>query len=199
LFNRFFKDPGFWFLIAINCYLIYHYRQNPGEFNSIVWIFFLQSVIIGFFNFLNLLTIKNPDEKSLSHDGEPVSKNTVGCMAFFFLVHFGGFHFAYMIFLFVEFTQNVDVSFVLITASIFLAESTIRFIRTRTNPSTEKVHVGKLFVTPYLRIVPMHLMILLPSILGLSASAIFLILKAVADVGMYLLSDNSYKTPQTGV
>jgi hypothetical protein len=199
LFKRFFKDPGFWFLIAINCYLIYHYLQNPDEFNSIVWIFFLQSVIIGLFNFLEMLTVKNPDEKSMSHKGEPVTNSTIGCMAFFFLIHFGGFHFVYLIFLIVQFLKNVDVSFVFITASIFLAESTLRFIRSRANPSTEKVHVGKLFITPYLRIIPMHLMILLPSFLNISASVLFLILKTVADAGMYLLSDNSYKTPQSDV
>ncbi len=112
----------------------------------------------------------------------------MGCAAWFFLFHFGFFHFVYAIFLLVGNSSGVNGKLLLITAGIFLAESTIQFIRKRISVQTEKVNVGKMFFTPYLRILPMHLMILAPAFLGISASIVFLLLKTLADVGMYLLT-----------
>jgi Family of unknown function (DUF6498) len=172
----------------MNGYLIYYYQQQPDQFNTIVWIYWLQSVLIGFFNFFELLLVKEPDEKSMSINSQPVVKGSMGCAAWFFLFHFGFFHFVYAIFLLVLKTKGVNGKLVLITAGIFLLESTIQFIRKRIQAEAGTVNVGKLFFTPYLRIVPMHLMILAPAILGISASVVFLILKTIADLGMYLLT-----------
>jgi len=46
---------------------------------------------------------------------------------------------------------------------------------------------------PYVRIVPMHLMILAPAFFGMSPSAVFLILKTLADIIFFFLSRNLYK------
>ncbi|MBP6687496.1 MAG: hypothetical protein KA160_06525 [Lacibacter sp.] len=188
MLQRIIKDPGFWFLLLLNGYLIYYYWQQPGEFNTIVWIYWLQSVLIGLFNFFELMAVKNPEETSMTINTEPVSKSSMGCAAWFFLFHFGFFHFVYAIFLLVGNSSGVNGKLLLITAGIFLAESTIQFIRKRISVQTEKVNVGKMFFTPYLRILPMHLMILAPAFLGISASIVFLLLKTLADVGMYLLT-----------
>jgi hypothetical protein len=172
----------------MNSYLIYYYQQQPGEFNTIIWIYWLQSVLIGVFNFIELLFVKNPDSTSLSINSQPVTKSSMGCAAWFFLFHFGFFHFVYAIFLLVGKNSGVNAKLLLITAGIFVAESTIQFIRKRNTLQPGKVNVGRMFFTPYLRIVPMHLMILLPSFLGIAGSVVFLILKTVADAGMYLLT-----------
>jgi hypothetical protein len=188
LIQRITKDPGFWFLLLMNSYLIYYYQQQPGEFNTIIWIYWLQSVLIGVFNFLELLFVKNPDSASLSINSQPVTKSSMGCAAWFFLFHFGLFHFVYAIFLLVGKSSGVNAKLLLITAGIFVAESTIQFIRKRNTLQPGKVNVGRMFFTPYLRIVPMHLMILVPSFLGIAGSVVFLVLKTVADAGMYLLT-----------
>ena len=188
MLQRIIKDPGFWFLLLMNGYLIYYYQQQPGEFNTIVWIYWLQSVLIGLFNFFDLLSVKNPDATSMSINSQPVTKSSMGCAAWFFLLHYGLFHFVYAIFLLVGKSSGVNGKLLLITAGIFVAESTIQFIRKRSTLQSEKVNVGKLFFMPYLRIVPMHLMILVPSFLGITASVLFLVLKTAADAGMYLLT-----------
>lgn len=188
MLQRIIKDPGFWFLLLMNGYLIYYYQQKPGEFNTIIWIYWVQSVLIGFFNFLDLQSVKDPDSTSLSINNKPVSKNSMGCAAWFFLFHYGFFHFVYAIFLLVGKSSSVNSKLLLITAGIFFIESTIQFIRKRNTLEPGKVNVGKMFFTPYLRIVPMHLMILVPSFLGITGSVVFLILKTVADAGMYLLT-----------
>ncbi|QNA45545.1 DUF6498-containing protein [Lacibacter sediminis] len=188
MLQRIVKDPGFWFLLLMNGYLIYYYQQQPGEFNTIIWIYWLQSVLIGLFNFFDLMSVKNPDSTSMSLNSQPVTKGSMGCAAWFFLLHYGFFHFVYAIFLLVGKHSGVNGKLLLITAGIFVIESTIQFIRKRNSLQLEKVNVGKMFFTPYLRIVPMHLMILVPSFLGITASVLFLVLKTVADAGMYLLT-----------
>jgi hypothetical protein len=188
LLQRIFKDPGFWFLLLMNGYLIYYYQQQPGEFNTIVWIYWAQSVLIGLFNFLELMSVKNPDETSMTLNSQPVSKSSMGCAAWFFLFHYGFFHFVYAIFLLVGKSSGVNGKLLLITAGIFVTESTIQLIRRRSVLHAGKVNVGKMFFTPYLRIIPMHLMILVPSFLGITASVLFLVLKTAADAGMYLLT-----------
>lgn len=188
MLQRISKDPGLWFLVLMNSYLIYYYQQQPHEFNTIIWIYWMQSILIGFFNFIDLITVKNPDETSMKMNNQPVSKSNMGCAAWFFLFHFGFFHFVYAIFLLTSNLKGANGKIILITAGIFLAESTIQLIRKKRITETEKVNVGKMFFTPYLRIVPMHLVILLPSFLGIAGSLIFLVLKMIADIGMYLLT-----------
>ena len=186
MLKRLFKDPRAWFLILINSYLIYYYLQNPGEFNTIVWIYWLQSVLIGFFTFIELLQVKDPDAGSMTLNHQPISKNNMGCAAFFFLFHFGFFHLVYAIFLMVSFSKGANPKIVLITAGIFLVESTLDLLSRKKTANHQKENVGKMFFIPYLRIIPMHLMILLPPFLGFGSSVIFLILKSVADIGMYI-------------
>lgn len=196
---RFIKDPGFWFLVLINSYLIYYYQGNPGEFNTIVWIFWVQSVLIGVFNFFDLYTVKDPDEKSMTINKQPISKSNMGCAAFFFLFHYGIFHFVYGVFLLTGYSQGAQSKIILITAGIFLIESTWQFIRRKMKPADTNTNVGLLFFTPYLRIFPMHLMLILPSFLGMSGSVLFLVLKMVADVGMYLLTSGRMKMSTSNV
>ncbi len=191
-----FSDPGFWFLLLINSWLIYYYLQTPGEFNTIVWIYWLQSVLIGLFTFIQLLRIKNPDEKSLTMNNQPITKNSMGCAAFFFLAHYGLFHFVYAIFLLVSFSKGANTKMILITGCIFLIESTMQLLRRRNNTFEQKENVGKIFLTPYLRIVPMHLMILLPNILDMSVTVVFLILKTMADIAMYMVTTRMHNSSQ---
>jgi hypothetical protein len=196
LLKKILSDPGFWFLLFINSYLIYYYLDGSGGFNTIVWIYWMQSIIIGLFTFIQLLTTVNPDETSMKLNNQPITKNSMGCAAFFFLMHYGLFHFVYSIFLLVGFSKGTNLKVLLITGGIFLVESTLQFLRRRLPGKSEKVNVGKIFVIPYLRIIPMHLMILLPGILGISVSVLFLVLKTIADIGMYIATSGSLRTKE---
>jgi hypothetical protein len=71
-------------------------------------------------------------------------------------------------------------------ASFFL-ESTIQFIRQKKLERILKFDIGKMFALPYLRIIPMHLVILLPAFFRWEPSIIFLILKMVADILSFFL------------
>jgi hypothetical protein len=190
------KDPSFWLLIAINTWCIYYYERHPEGFSTIVWLYWIQSVLIGIFNFLDLLTIKNPDPKSMTINDRPMdgSGKSRGCVAFFFLFHYQFFHFVYIIFLATMLKGPIDFIFLLMGTVAFALGTLVQFIRHKRAEAGIIVNVGKIFFMPYLRIVPMHLMILGPAFLGWHTSTVFLLLKLMADALMYILT-SPYSKP----
>lgn len=180
MFKRIFSNPSLLFLLAGNLYCIWYYEKYPDDFTTIVWIYWCQSVIIGFFNFLELQTLNKASAGEMNMNDNPAEK---GCLPWFFLIHFGGFHLAYFIFLLIRFPlYNVQQKILLLGVAVFFIESIIGFMRHLSFRKTMKVNAGVLFFLPYLRIIPMHLMILLPAFLGIKPSLLFLMLKMAADI-----------------
>ena len=194
MIKRLLTDPSFLLLLAINLYCIYYYDQNPTEFKTLVWLYWFQSVLIGLFNFIDLLTIKRVDYGAWSAGGSG-PENSKGCTAFFFLFHYQAFHLAYALFIGVQLhgTGKVDFRFLLMGIIAFTLGSLVHLIQNKIKQRTIPVNISKLFFTPYLRIVPMHLMILGPAFLGWQASTIFLVLKTIADLIMHVLTMHSSK------
>ena len=193
MFKKYFVDPSLLFLLAGNLYCIWYYENHTSGFNTVVWIYWMQSVIIGFFNFIDLLTIKNYDTTGFKMNNAPVTENNKGCMAWFFLFHYGMFHLAYCIFLLIQFgIITVDRKFFFLAVAAFLFESLLGFMKHKQIEREIKLNAGTLFFLPYLRIVPMHLMILLPAFSGWQPSGIFLALKMVADILSYALYHHIY-------
>ena len=194
--KRIFADPSFWILLLVNIYCIYYFNEHPEGFSTIVWAYWIQSVMVGIFNFLDLLTLKNPDfgESKLADVKLKSGEKSPGCTAFFFLFHFEFFHVVYAVFLFTQFKDHIDFFFLLITWAAICFELTISFIRNKRLQKSQSINYGKLFFMPYLRIIPMHLTILAPTFLGWTPSTIFLILKMLADIGMYFIVRSMYST-----
>ena len=188
MLKKYFANPSFFFLLAGNLYCIWYYQNHTNGFTTVVWIYWLQSVIIGLFNFIDLLTIKNYDAADFKMNDAPLTEKNKGCMAWFFLLHFGFFHLVYGIFLLVDFGfLNVDRIFLLIGVAAFLLETISGFIKRKQFEEEVKLSIGTIFFLPYLRVVPMHLMILIPAFTGIKASLIFLVLKMAADIFSYML------------
>lgn len=193
MLKRYLSNPSFLLLLAGNLYCIWYYQNHSNGFATIVWVYWLQSVIIGLFNFADLLTIKNFDSGTFKLNGAPVTQNNKGCLAFFFLVHYGGFHLGYAIFLLVDIgIRNVDKVFLLIGVAAFMMESLSGFIKRKQQQPAATLSIGSIFFLPYLRVVPMHLMILIPKFTGLTPSLIFLVLKMIADILSFMLYQHIY-------
>ncbi|MCB0708789.1 MAG: hypothetical protein KDC15_05305 [Chitinophagaceae bacterium] len=188
MIKKYFSNPYFLMLLASNLYCIWYFKNHDNGFVTVVWIYWIQSVIIGFFNFIDLLTIKNYDPGTAKLNGQPITEKNVGCLPWFFLLHYGLFHFVYGIFLLIKFSiLKVDKSFLLIGVAAFLAESLAGFIRRKTAEQEKKFNIGSLFFLPYLRIIPMHLIIMVPAFLGVEPSIVFLVLKTIADIFSFIL------------
>jgi len=124
---------------------------------------------------------------------EPMSAaSSRGCNSFFFLFHYGTFHIVYLIMLWVRSEGKVDVGFLKISFFIILIAEFMDFVRKRQATATAPVRAGYIFFLPYLRIVPMHLMLVGASFSGWSDITIFLVLKTIADVAMHLLTNRLY-------
>ena len=185
-------QPSFWLLFAMNMYCIYYYQQHPEAFKTIVWIYWIQSVLIGLFNFLYLLTLKNvvPGSWGIQRGEGKTVQQTPLQSAIFFLLHYGVFHLVYMIFLFAMVKEgSVDMLFILISAAAFSLSLVVDFIRKKIQEQTSAVDVNIAFFLPYVRIIPMHLMFFVPVFLGWKMSSAFLVLKTIADIAMYVLTN----------
>jgi len=193
MLKKIFSNPAILFLLAGNLYCIWYYENNPVAFPTVVWIYWFQSITIGLFNFLDLLTIKNYDATSVKMNDKPVTADNKGCTAWFFLFHFGAFHIVYAVFLLVgPGIRSVNKTVLLIGIAAFVLEAMINFMRQKQMERTVTFNLGTMIFLPYLRIIPMHLMILLPAFLGWKPSLLFLVLKMGADILSFLLYHHLY-------
>lgn len=193
MLKKMFSNPSFLFLVAGNLFCIWYFQNHPDGFVNVVWVYWFQSIIIGLFNFLLLLTIKNMDATGFKLNNQPVTAQNKGCAAWFFLVHYGIFHLVYAVFLLVLFgVKLLDLKLLLIGVVAFFIESILNYIRQKQMESRVAARISTLFFMPYLRIIPMHLMILLPAFLGWQPSLLFLVLKMAADLLSFVLYHRQY-------
>jgi hypothetical protein len=185
LLKRLYTDPSFILLLAINIYCIIYYHQNPAGFASIVWLYWFQSVLIGLFNFADMITVRNSSNDIFDQSGKKTSK---GCISLFFLVHYNGFHFGYAIFILVMIKGKIDTMFLLLGIVAFALNQIVQFIQHKRKEKQYSVNLSTMMFLPYLRIVPMHLMILGPAFFHWQASDIFLVLKTIADCLMFMIA-----------
>lgn len=162
--------------------------DDPSGFNNVIWIYWFQSVIIGLFNFMDIMSIERSDNKDAALANTTAESNSKGCLAWFFLMHYGIFHLVYFVFLTVSYASGTQLKVVLLGVAAFLLEATMSFIRRRPAIKSGSLPAGILFIVPYLRVVPMHLTILAPSFFGWAPSMLFIVLKTIADILFYIIT-----------
>jgi hypothetical protein len=195
MLKKFLQEPELLILLAGNALCIWYFIDDTDGFSNIIWVYWCQSVIIGMFNFFDLLTIKNFSATDFKINDAPVTNANKGCMAWFFLLHYGGFHIAYFVFLVVQYHVGIDLNFLLLGIGAFFLESLLIFRRKKIIEKERALNIGYIFFLPYLRIIPMHLTILVPSFLGWGPSIIFLVLKTAADIAFYFIARRIYFKP----
>src|SRR3569833_3296441 len=107
------------------------------------------------------------------------------------------FHLVYLFFLpSLISIKNIDFPFVYLSLWILLTTCTVGFVQNKIRNRTEAVNLGVMFFMPYPRVIPIHLMILAPKFLNVSAPLVFLILKTIADVVMHMVAQRAiFKAP----
>jgi hypothetical protein len=195
------RDPALWALVGFNALLIIQYRQDAKEYTTIIWLYWCQSVLLGFFTFFDMVTMKADDisVENMTINNKPATPQQArGCLPWFFLVHYGGFHLGYLVFLFIGF-NFLDINFQSLKWSLLalLISYVFLFIQNKKQYSHIKRKIGTMFFMPYLRIVPMHLTILLPKFLHWQPALTFLVLKMAMDVIGHLLTTPYYWKHET--
>lgn len=159
------------------------------EITTILWTYWEQSIIIGFFNFLRILSLKNFSTENFTINNHPAlpTPQTKVFTAFFFVLHYGFFHLIYAIFLFQFFSsgQTLDLNYLFLGGLIFFLNHLFSYWHNKKIDEQKTQNIGQLMLAPYTRIIPMHLIIILGAFIGQSTLLIFLLLKSTVDILMH--------------
>jgi hypothetical protein len=159
---------------------------------TLIWPYWIQSVVIGYFSRRRILALGRFSTAGFTMNDRAVDATpaTQRSVANFFALHYGFFHFGYLMFLVRQYAQlgpwdwlglgALSVSFA--WNHRFSFEQNVAADR-RGTPN-----IGTLMFLPYARILPMHLTIMLGGQFGGEGAKVVLIfgaLKTVADVLMH--------------
>lgn len=182
--QHFYCDLSFWALVVSNLVVIVWALIEQWPLDLMIWVYFSQNVIMGFFWPAKVF--------SLPTDGSYTKK--VQSVAVF-LPHYLTMHFVYGLFLYNFLGKELftNYKYILTMAGIFfLSELVSHFAGSRLN-RTKPLSLAKVQFFPYARVIPMHFAIIFGFFFkaGVTISSstvmLFLLLKAFADVAMYMV------------
>lgn len=187
------QDQSLWILLLSNSATIFFALQEQWSIATVMLVYWCQSIVIGIFNFIRILELKEFSTEGFLINNQPVgpTEATKNSTAYFFLFHYGFFHVGYFVFLLsrpFSGPAGIDFIYVFLIAGIFFVNHLFSYFYNKPR-DTKKQNIGNLMFYPYLRIIPMHLSI----IFGSSASIalpFFLLLKTFADLGMHIVEHN---------
>lgn len=184
-------NPSIISLLISNLIVIFLAVIQRWEVSTVFWVYWMQSIIIGFFQFLKILSLKKFSTENFTINNKPAlpTSQTKIFTAFFFVFHYGFFHLLYAIFLFnfFQFNQPLDFKYLFTGGLIFFLNHAFSFYQNRIIDEQRLQNIGTLMFTPYARIIPMHLIIIFGALLGQSALMVFLILKTLVDILMHTI------------
>ena len=179
-------------LILANLVTIVFAVVEKWDLSYVMLIYWAQSVIIGLFNWKRILDLKQFSTKGFQINDRPVkpTRATQLQTAFFFLLHYGFFHFIYLIFLASEkrTLSAVPVLGLVVCVATFIVNHFFSYLHNRKTDATRKPNIGTIMFFPYARIIPMHLTLLSGQYFAAGsrgALVLFLALKTLADVIMH--------------
>jgi len=185
-------------LIAIASAVIFRWSMA-----DLMFLYWGQSVIIGFFQFLKILDLENFSTEGFKINGQPTepTHSTKVFTAYFFLLHYGFFHFVYLFFIMVK---SPDLLGAVPLQIVFLFNHTYSYILNRDRDKLVRKNIGTVMFAPYVRIIPMHLVIgMAQNFTSIIPITLFQVLKTLADLIGHRIdrslsspSSTSVQTPQ---
>lgn len=153
----------------------------------VIWPYWIQSIIIGWYARKRMLALRKFSTEGFTSNDEPVPENEKGkrSTASFFVLHYGFFHFAYLMFLLgtVKLDSAWDAFWIIVCGFSYVFAQRKTCEQQIASDALGKPNLGKLMCLPYLRILPMHLTIIFGMIGGSTFSILFFIaLKTIADI-----------------
>ncbi len=188
-------------LIFSNLLVVFFAIVDGISANEVLWIYWAQSVIIGIFNFIKMISLKEFSTEGFKQGKKQMlpTRATAISSAVFFLFHYGFFHVIYAVFLgaFSDFShsdgRSSGINYFLLSAGMFFVSYLIEFINSRKEQTEELPNIGLIMFAPYARIIPMHLTIIFGGFIGAAGSifstntnlaiiVLFIGLKTVVDL-----------------
>ncbi|MEK6875488.1 MAG: DUF6498-containing protein [Nanoarchaeota archaeon] len=171
----------------------------------ILILYWIESAIIGFYNILKMIKTNksiNENSKANAYLNFNPTTNLTHYFKIFFIIHFGGFMFGHLIFIFAisslfQDKLALNISDIIFSVSIgiislFISHGFSYYNNFLKNREYDKISINQLFTQPYSRIVVMHFTIIFGAFLigffkAPSAIIMFLvILKTTIDVRSHI-------------
>ena len=167
---------------------------------ALMLIYWIQSVVIGACNVVRILSLHRFSTQGFSAGGQALDETplTRRKTATFFALHYGVFHVAYLLFLLGGAKGELGApGAYALCALAFVLNHLFSLRRNLAHDAAGRPHIGTLMFMPYVRVVPMHVMILTGLGFGGSTASIvfFAILKTIDDAAMHVVEHRVYTTP----
>lgn len=186
--TNFYKDLSFWVLLFSNGVTISYALTGAWSLLTLMVIYWVQSVIIGGFNVVRILSLQEFSTEGFTMNDQPVppTVETKRQVATFFALHYGFFHFIYGVFLATQ-AGHVVIQYVAVGSVIFFVDHFFSFRHNKERDKKKLQNIGRLMFFPYARILPMHLVIIVFGVIssGNLPLVVFLALKTLADLVMH--------------
>jgi hypothetical protein len=187
-------DKSALFLILSNLVTLVIAILEQWQLSEVIWIYWGQNIIIGFYNWKRIRSLKQFSTEGFKINKKPVAptKATQRFVAIFFMLHYGFFHMVYLMFLLIDgadISECTSISFILCLI-LFVVNHRFSFLHNLEKDIEKKPNIGTIMFFPYARIIPMHLIILIGGFFANQAVAslvFFLLLKTIADLVMHLI------------
>lgn len=184
-------DSSVWMLLIANGVVLFIALVAGWRLADLMSVYWLQSVVIGGSYFMRIMSLERFSTEDFRINGKRVdpTPETKRQTAFFFLLHYGGFHIGYLVFIATEAPGGIAVDLGLLVCAIaFVVDHVYSYRYHRELDRQGTPNIGTLMFTPYLRIIPMHLTIVIGALALESAGVLFFgLLKTGADVGMHIV------------
>lgn len=156
----------------------------------LMWPYWIQSVIIGIYAWRRMMSLRDFTTEGLKSNGRPVPETEAGkrSTATFFLLHYGFFHFVYLVFLLAEYRVSVPLEIIALLGCglSFVLSQRQTYAAQHAADLQGRPNLGALMFLPYLRVLPMHLGIIAAGAFGAGAVMLllFVLLKTASDLGL---------------
>jgi hypothetical protein len=184
-----FNDASFWLLCFSNLFTIFLALKSNWDIATLLWIFWYQSIIIGFFAIFRFFKKRRIDILGMVLDPaeihDPKSKMIIFVVkiviALVFILAYGQFHVFYFWFLDLYFPKEIIFTVILLPVMIFFFNHLFSFFYNQ-NKDPQDQSVYKIFSLISVRILPMHLIIILGAFLFGRTTLLFLVIKMLTDL-----------------
>ncbi len=190
-------DFSLWCLLATNVLTIYFAMAESWDVGLVVLIYWFQSIAIGFINILRILRLKSFGKLGLILNGKFLTEATPEArwtLAIFFFVHYGFFHIVFLVILLGnmdfdrlwEYASRDGIRLFFVGILAFIVSEGFAFFYNRTRETTTR-NVGSLMLYPYIRIIPMFMIMGAGAAFPGNLLIYFLSLKTASDGIMHII------------
>lgn len=194
------RDASTFLLIVSNLITIYLAVSQQWQIGTVLFIYWGQAAAIGVFNFIRIVSMNKMSYEGVLVNGREVDSvpGLQGRLSSFFVMHYSVFLVMYLVFILIFFDVNVMEG--LPGLGVFFFNHGFSYFYNRKADAPHIKRAVRLLFFPYLRNIPMHIIVSGAAIFATGATfpvVIFLLIKTVVDVALHIFEHTFFKAPMS--